>query len=167
MATPIIRIHPAIGFSRVGNSSDYYLAPDTSAGLTQPGSTITGGLPIKPGTEATPVSDADLRDAAGALKRQAQRFRLYQYNDAQLATQYPYTGTVSEIIIGSSVASSTPVAPATNRPRDPAEVRGMLSGFRAGVERGRAPAVRTDEGADAPTDPTEPTDPTDEQRTDA
>jgi len=38
----------------------------------------------------------------------------------------------------------------------------MLAGFRAGVERGRAPAVRTD--AD---DATAPADPNDEQRTDA
>jgi len=35
----------------------------------------------------------------------------------------------------------------------------MLAGFRAGVERGRAPAMRTD-------DDNAPTDPTDEQRTD-
>jgi len=44
----------------------------------------------------------------------------------------------------------------------------MLAGFRAGVERGRAPAMRTD-GDNAPTDPTDPTEPietTDEQRTD-
>ncbi len=107
MSNPVIRIHPAIGLSRVGNSSEYYLAPDSSAGLNQPGSTVTGGLPIKPGTEDTPISDADLRDYAGALKRQAQRFRLYQYNDPQLATQYPYTGSVSEIMIGSVVAGKT------------------------------------------------------------
>jgi hypothetical protein len=107
MATPVIRIHPAIGFARVGNSSDYYLAPDSSAGLNQPGTAITGGLPIQPGTESTPVSDADLRDAAGALKRQAQRFRLYLYADAQAAKQYPYTGTVTEVVIGSTVDGRT------------------------------------------------------------
>lgn len=107
MNDPVIRIHPGIGLSRVGNSSDYYLAPETSAGLDLPGTTITGGLPIRPGTESTTISDADLRDSSGALKRQAQRFRLYQYNDPQLAARYPYTGTVSEVVIGSVVGGKT------------------------------------------------------------
>jgi hypothetical protein len=107
MSNPVIRIHPAIGLARVGNSTDYYLAPESSAGLNQPGSAVTGGLPIRPGTENTPISDGDLRDGAGALKRQAQRFRLYLYNDPTLAGQYPYTGTVQEVLIGSSVAGRT------------------------------------------------------------
>ena len=33
MTDPVQRIHPAIGFARVGTSDEYYLAPETSAGL--------------------------------------------------------------------------------------------------------------------------------------
>jgi hypothetical protein len=107
MSNPVIRIHPTFGLARVGNSPDFYLAPESSAGLPQAGTAVTGGLPIRPGTENTPISDADLRDKSGALKRQAQRFKLYLYNDAAAASQYPYTGTVSEIIIGSTVDGKT------------------------------------------------------------
>ena len=41
------RVHPAIGIARVGNSEEYYIGPETEAGLT-----VDGGLPIKPGTES-------------------------------------------------------------------------------------------------------------------
>lgn len=57
---PIVRaaIHPAIGFARVGNSPDeFYLGPE-----------IPGGLPIAPG---------GYKDATGAMKRQAARFRVF------------------------------------------------------------------------------------------
>jgi hypothetical protein len=51
-------IHPAIGIARVGNSPDeYYCGPE-----------IPGGLPIAPG---------GYKDASGAMKRQAARFRVF------------------------------------------------------------------------------------------
>src|SRR5215813_191666 len=51
-------IHPAIGVARVGNSPDqYYLGPE-----------IPGGLPIAP---------EGYKDASGAMKRQAARFRVF------------------------------------------------------------------------------------------
>ena len=51
-------IHPAIGIARVGNSPDeYYFGPE-----------IPGGLPIAPG---------GYKDARGAMKRQAARFRIF------------------------------------------------------------------------------------------
>lgn len=51
-------IHPAIGIARVGNSSDeYYFGPE-----------IPGGLPIAPD---------GYKDASGAMKRQAARFRVF------------------------------------------------------------------------------------------
>ncbi len=103
MTAPVLRIHPAIGLSRVGNSEGYYLAPESSAGMAQPGTSLVGGLPIKPGTESDPISDQDLRDAGGALKRQAQRFRIYQYDDPAAAAQYPYQGQVQEVTIGSVI----------------------------------------------------------------
>jgi hypothetical protein len=51
-------IHPAIGIARIGNStSGYYLGPE-----------LPGTVPIAPG---------GFKDASGALKRQAARFRVY------------------------------------------------------------------------------------------
>lgn len=51
-------IHPAIGIARVGNStSDHYLGPE-----------LPGTVPLAPG---------GFKDASGAIKRQAARFRIY------------------------------------------------------------------------------------------
>jgi len=107
MSTPVLRIHPAIGIARVGNSEEYYLAPESSAGMAQPGTPLVGGLPIQPGTESDPISDQDLRDAGGALKRQAQRFRIYEYADPAAAGKYPYQGQVQEVTLGSVVGGKT------------------------------------------------------------
>lgn len=54
-------IHPAIGVARVGNSEDeYFLGPEV--------------------TEPPPEPPGFYRDAEGALKRQAARFRIYGYD---------------------------------------------------------------------------------------
>jgi hypothetical protein len=58
-----VAIHPGIGITRVGNSADaFYLGPE-----------VPGALP-PPGTH--------YRDAAGAVARQAARFRIYGYDAA-------------------------------------------------------------------------------------
>lgn len=68
------KIHPAIGIARLGNSAEFYLAPET-----------TGGLPIVCNADGTvdgeeqPVSQ--FKDSAGAIKRQAARFRVFVYDD--------------------------------------------------------------------------------------
>lgn len=62
---PVVRasIHPAIGVTRVGNAAEaFFLGPEVSQPLPEP-----------PGF---------YRDASGALKRQAARFRLYGYDAA-------------------------------------------------------------------------------------
>jgi len=102
MSQTSLRIHPAIGIARVGNSEEYYLGPETMAGMPIPGSTLSGGLPIKPGAENTPIDSADLRDSRGRLKRQAARFRIYQYSKNQSQEQYP-NGGGAEVVIGSVV----------------------------------------------------------------
>jgi L-Lysine epsilon oxidase N-terminal/L-lysine epsilon oxidase C-terminal domain len=66
MAT-IYKIHPAIGVARVGTSSQFYIAPE-----------VGGGLPTDPAT-GQPVTS--FRDAAGDLLKQAQRFRVFSYDD--------------------------------------------------------------------------------------
>ena len=97
-----VRIHPAIGIARVGNSDEHYIAPETMAGIPGPGpSAPTGGLPIKSGTESEPITSADLRDRYGALKRQAARFRVFQY-PAEAKARYP-SGAGTEVRIGSQV----------------------------------------------------------------
>jgi len=78
MSELIFRVHPAIGIGRVGDSEDFYIAPVSAAGTYEPGG-LMGGLPIKPGTEATPITADDFRDAQGNVKRQAARFRIYAY----------------------------------------------------------------------------------------
>lgn len=56
-------IHPAIGFARVGTSQAFFLAPEI------------------PGTYAKP-DDRTYRDTTGGLKRQAVRFWVFEYDDA-------------------------------------------------------------------------------------
>ena len=95
-----LRIHPAIGIARVGTSREYYLGPETMA--AEPGEgVLTGGLPIKPGTDSTTITSGDLRDSDGKLKRQAARFKIYQYQDGDTYS-YPSAGG-EEVVIGSVV----------------------------------------------------------------
>lgn len=61
MTITTIKIHPAIGIARVGNSlTDYYVGPE------------------KPGVHTRP--SGGYKDAKGAVKRQAARFRLFGYD---------------------------------------------------------------------------------------
>ncbi len=108
MAHTRLRIHPAIGIARVGNSEDYYLGPESMAGMPIPGSVLRGGLPIKPGSENTPIDSADLRDGLGRLKRQAARFHIYQYRENPTPEQYP-NGGGAEVQIGGVVDGKTVV----------------------------------------------------------
>ncbi len=100
-----LRIHPGIGVARCGNSDEFILSPETSAGMPQSGK-ITGGLPIRSGTEDTPITDSDLRDKSGRLKPHAQRFRIYAYAQPPDGT-YPCRGEVTEITVGSAVDGKT------------------------------------------------------------
>jgi L-lysine epsilon oxidase-like protein len=98
----VYRVHPAIGMARVGNSEEYYLGPETMAGLpVEGGGETTGGLPIQAGTESETIKSDGLRDRFGALKRQAARFKIFQYPKED-AKSYP-TGVGTEITIGSTV----------------------------------------------------------------
>ncbi|MBR7632212.1 LodA/GoxA family CTQ-dependent oxidase [Janthinobacterium lividum] len=107
MAYTGLRIHPAIGIARVGNSEEYYLGPESQAGMPLDGQDGTGGLPIRPGTEDTVIASTELRDASGKLKRQAARFRIYQYafDAADGVESYPLgrRGAAAEVAIGSMV----------------------------------------------------------------
>ncbi|HEU4882577.1 MAG TPA: CTQ-dependent lysine 6-oxidase LodA [Longimicrobium sp.] len=72
MSDPTVtyRIHPAIGFPRVGNAPDaYYLEP-----------TAVGGLPTEAHGPERPVTEFK---ESGQVKRQAARFRIYRYEEGQ------------------------------------------------------------------------------------
>lgn len=56
-----LAVFPSIGISRVGNSPEYFLAPEIP------------GLP--------PAPDGGFKDGKGRIKKQAQRFRVYAYDD--------------------------------------------------------------------------------------
>jgi hypothetical protein len=75
---PTYRIHPAIGIARLGNSPDsFYIAPE-SAGAP-PIDCGPDGIPIvKDGVEQ-PVTQ--YKDAQNRIRRQAARFRIYEYDD--------------------------------------------------------------------------------------
>lgn len=64
------KIHPAIGIARVGNSDEYYIAPETA-----------GGLPILP--DGRPFSASDFRDADKRLRRQGVRFEVHRYDESR------------------------------------------------------------------------------------
>jgi hypothetical protein len=67
--TVTYKIHPSIGVARVGDSDEFYLAPETP-----------GGLPILP--DGRLFEPRDFRDAERRLRRQAARFRVFRYDDA-------------------------------------------------------------------------------------
>ncbi|NHZ81201.1 hypothetical protein F2P44_18250 [Massilia sp. CCM 8695] len=100
------RIHPAVGVARVGNSEEFVIAPETMAGAPiAPGQVLSGGLPIRAGSEADPVRSGDLRDAQGALKRQAARFRIFHYAP-QASESWP-RGDGTEVGIGTRIEGLT------------------------------------------------------------
>jgi hypothetical protein len=101
------RVHPSIGFARVGNSDEYNLAPETMAALPLPDgghetaqyAGTVGGLPLR--LDGATITSSDVRDSRGRLKRQAARFRIFAYDD-HAVDRYP-TSTGTEIKIGSTV----------------------------------------------------------------
>ena len=98
------RVHPAIGFARVGNSDQYVLAPETGAGLPIEGEKYTGGIPLSPDT-GEPIKSSEIRDSHGGLVRQGARFKIYAYDSAQ-ADKYP-NGGGEEVTLGSKIGGKT------------------------------------------------------------
>lgn len=125
MANFTYRIHPAIGIARVGNSQaegndGFYLGPETQAGLPVNSHNAladqipsdpdqTGGLPIDPSTGNTTITSSGLRDSTmdNGFKRQAARFRIYQYPEAAAPETYPNGLPAKEITIGSKIDGQT------------------------------------------------------------
>lgn len=101
MSDPIFRIHPSIGLARVGESKEFYLQPETSAGTISE-SGLAGGVPLKPCSKDPdsdqPITDSDLRDPNGALKRQAARFKIFRYSEN--TGKYPQGDSGEQVTVG-------------------------------------------------------------------
>ncbi|WP_353572331.1 LodA/GoxA family CTQ-dependent oxidase [Candidatus Albibeggiatoa sp. nov. BB20] len=83
--TTIYKIFPAVGIARLGNSNEYYIAPEAAK-----------GLPIN--TSGADFEHTDFRDDEGKMKRQAARFQIYACQDD--GTQTPISladGDISSI----------------------------------------------------------------------
>jgi L-Lysine epsilon oxidase N-terminal/L-lysine epsilon oxidase C-terminal domain len=75
--TTLYKIHPAIGIARVGDSTEFCLAPE-DAGAVPIECDQEGNAVLKDGIEQ-PISK--FKDAQARVKRQAARFRVYAYDD--------------------------------------------------------------------------------------
>ncbi|CAH6813959.1 LodA/GoxA family CTQ-dependent oxidase [Vibrio chagasii] len=72
-------IYPAIGISRVGNSSQWYYAPELPGQVADP---------RVPNDLSSSTCDIQYKDAYGAVKKQAARFRIYGLNaDGQVVSE--------------------------------------------------------------------------------
>ncbi|MFK0732701.1 MAG: LodA/GoxA family CTQ-dependent oxidase [Gloeotrichia echinulata HAB0833] len=78
------KVFPAIGIARVGNSNEYYLAPEEP-----------GGLPIL--LDGQTFQPSDFRDSGKNLRRQAARFRIYRYPESG--------GEPQEIVVGNTIGT--------------------------------------------------------------
>lgn len=98
---PIIyRIHPAIGFARVGGGSQYFIGPEVP-GLGPTGSDAGRGTAVPP-----------YKQSPGTLKRQAARFRIWRYTWS--AFQNAYIPDAADLTLG-SVKSITWTVELANR----------------------------------------------------
>ncbi len=79
------KIYPSIGISRVGDSKEYYLAPES-----------TGGLPIK--LDESDFQPEDFRTGDGKLRRQGARFRIYHQDSS--------TGNQQEVTLRGTIGGS-------------------------------------------------------------
>lgn len=66
------KIYPSIGVMRVGNSEEFYLAPESP-----------GGLPINYPETGRPFTKDDFRDSQKRMKRQAAQFRIFKCEEGK------------------------------------------------------------------------------------
>lgn len=75
LMNPTLTIHPRVGIARLGNSlTEFYLGPERTGGL--PIACHANGDPLL--AEGREQEVRQFKDAIGAIKRQAARFRIYE-----------------------------------------------------------------------------------------
>lgn len=85
------KIHPSIGIARLGNSPEFYLAPETTGGL--PIDCNSGGTVDGPEQPVTRFKDAQQR-----IKRQGARFRVFVYDAASPGGREAQIGDTVEVV---------------------------------------------------------------------
>lgn len=100
-------IHPKIGCARLGNSKkDFYLGPERTGGL--PIACDAAGDPIVEGGQEQPVRK--FKDAAGAIKRQAARFKIFEHLDDGSAVELTLADPrVARIVWTAHIANKKPI----------------------------------------------------------
>ena len=102
-----VRIYPAIGICRVGSSEQYFLAPEVP------------GLP--------PQTD-DFKDGTRKLKKQAQRFRVYAFDDQDRVIGEVTQSSTSSITWGCHLANTKAAWYGFNNPLDNGDLAPGLPG---------------------------------------
>lgn len=72
-----IKVAPGIGMGRVGNSDEYFIGPETPGVVPVPQTFGSVGSASQSG-----ASDNGYKDQSGRIKRQAQRFRVFGYDQS-------------------------------------------------------------------------------------
>lgn len=100
-------IHPKIGCARLGNSKkDFYLGPERTGGL--PIACDAAGDPIVEGGHEQPVRK--FKDAAGGIKRQAARFKIFEHLDDGSAVELTLADPrVERIVWTAHIANKKPI----------------------------------------------------------
>ena len=70
----VLKVHPGIGFARVGNSAEYFIGPET--------------------VDVPPTPAGGYRDTEGLMRRQAARFRVFDGTTATAGTSVTWTVTL-------------------------------------------------------------------------
>ena len=100
------RILPKIGVARVGNSQHgFYLGPEKTGGL--PIECDQGGNPVIVDGRPQPVKK--FKDAAGAIKRQGARFKIYEYNGDNEGEEVSLGGEIKSVRWTAHIANKKPV----------------------------------------------------------
>lgn len=130
------KIHPAIGCARIGNSEEFYLAPEQ-----------TGTLPIECDAQGreivdkngAPVHVSQFKESGnpGRIKRQAARFRIFVYDENQpdsdrelkIGDTFPFplntSTTGPQIVEGTVIDIAWTVHLANKKPRGMHSVKTM------------------------------------------
>jgi hypothetical protein len=111
----VYKIHPAIGTARVGNSPEYYLARKRQAGCRSMPRPASRSIAVRVCRRRTSIR------CVRRLKKQAARFKVYAYDDANPAVR------VTRVQVGTTKAKASPSPPSNGRCISPTRRRAGFS----------------------------------------